>query len=236
LGNSVRTTETPYTAEYKITRVQTLANGNTITRESTEVKAVDSQGRLMTATTTAPLSGDQTPITHVNVFDPEARTHTNWSSPGQKATVITTFSPGFGNSNCATTTTTSDSGITHSPARVRRVKPAVEDLGTETIQGVEAHGRKTTTTTSAGEIGNDEPLVRSIERWTAIASGLTGLVVREITDDPQSGKTTRELVSLNQGEPALSTFLPPEGYEIVNKDASESSCQSIQQVALPPSQ
>lgn len=78
----------PYTAEYKISQVRTLADGSTITHESTEVIAFDSEGRRMTATTTVPDSADQTPRTHVNVFDPVARTTSSWSVPGQRATVM----------------------------------------------------------------------------------------------------------------------------------------------------
>ncbi len=51
-----------YTAEFKTTRVQTLANGTTITRESTETRALDSQGRSMVATTEALPNGTQQPI------------------------------------------------------------------------------------------------------------------------------------------------------------------------------
>jgi len=40
----VRAAKTPYTAEYKTSHVQTLADGTTLTRETTEVKALDSQG------------------------------------------------------------------------------------------------------------------------------------------------------------------------------------------------
>ena len=48
----VRAAKTPYTAEYTITHVQALADGTIITGELTEVKALDAQGRQMTATTT----------------------------------------------------------------------------------------------------------------------------------------------------------------------------------------
>ena len=75
----------------------------------------------------------------------------------------------------------------------------------------------------AGAAGNDAPLVSTSEAWTAVAVGLNGLLVREIRDDPRSGKTTRELTSLSQNDPDPATFQPPEGYEIVTKDAS--GCQ-----------
>jgi hypothetical protein len=66
-------------------------------------------------------------------------------------------------------------------------------------------------------------LVSTSERWTALTVGLNGLVVRDISDDPRRGKTTRELTNLTQGDPDPTTFQPPEGYEVVTKDSS--GCQ-----------
>jgi len=103
-------------------------------------------------------------------------------------------------------------------APVPRERPVIENLGNDTILGVEARGRRVTTIIPAGAIGNDEPLIRTTETWTAVAPGLFGLVVREATDDPQAGKTTKELESLAQDEPDASVFQPPAGYEIVNKE------------------
>jgi hypothetical protein len=230
MGNGAHGARLPYTAEFKITRVQLLANGNTITHESTEVKALDSQGRTMTSTTTIPLSEDQTPTTRGNVFDPVARTNTNWNSMSRQATVMAMRTPGQGRAPCATAV----AGSEPMTPRVQREMPTSEDLGTETIQGVEARGRRTSTVTPAGEIGNEAPLVRTIEVWTAILPGLRGLVVRQITDDPQSGKTTRELMNLSQTEPDPSAFQPPEGYEIVMKDMPEVSCPAVERIEPAP--
>ncbi len=102
-------------------------------------------------------------------------------------------------------------------------KTTSENLGTASIAGIEARGRRYTTTTPAGAAGNDAPLVSTSERWTALTVGLDGLVVRDITDDPRRGKSTRELTSLTQGDPDPATFQPPDGYEIVTKDSS--GCQ-----------
>jgi hypothetical protein len=60
--------------------------------------------------------------------------------------------------------------------------------------------------------------------WTAIAPGLTGLVVRQVTDDPQVGTMNKELGNFTQGEPDASVFQPPADYEIVNKEAPTSVC------------
>jgi hypothetical protein len=40
-----------------------------------------------------------------------------------------------------------------------------EDLGTQTTEGVEATGTRTTTTIAAGEIGNERPIEIVTERW-----------------------------------------------------------------------
>ncbi|MFZ1917183.1 MAG: hypothetical protein WAU58_06400 [Terriglobales bacterium] len=210
--------KTPYTAEYKITQVQTLAGGNTITRESTEVAAVDSQGRRMTSTTTT-AAENGTPRTESSVFDPVAKTLTRWSSPGKRARVRQ-----IGVGHGCSSTTEDEPRPSHSLTRAPHERPAVENLGTASIQGVEARGTRTTMTIPAGEVGNEAPLVRTSEVWSAVTVGLKGLLVREVVDDPRSGKWNRELTSINQNDPDPAVFQPPDGYEIVKVDASEAGC------------
>lgn len=223
VGTAHRVTpaRTPYTAEYTITIVQTLANGNTITHEESETRARDSQGREMTATTTTRGSKEQTRLTTVFVFDPVARTTTHWSSLGQRA-FVHTVSAGGAMHGCSTSTFAA-----HASARTSNARPTVENLGSASIQGIEARGTRTTTTIPAGEVGNEAPLVSTNERWTALAVGLNGLPVREISDDPRSGTRTKELTSIEQSDPDPAIFQPPAGYEIVSetaKDASASGC------------
>jgi hypothetical protein len=87
--------------------------------------------------------------------------------------------------------------------------------------GLEAHGTRITFTTPAGEIGNDRPLVHTTEVWTT-----PGLLVplRQITTDPRMGTETREVIGLDLGEPPLSTFQPPEGYDIQVDEMREVPC------------
>jgi hypothetical protein len=184
------------------------------------VKALDSQGRRMTAVTTTSDSGEHAEITHVFVFDPVARTQTHWNSPGTRATVTAMPAPGSAH-RCSPLASDPDAVlVTNGP----RSTSTTENLGTASIQGVEARGRRITTTIPAGAVGNEEPLVTTKEIWSAIAVGLNGLLVRDVTDDPRAGKSTRELTQLTQSDPDPATFQPPEGYEIVTKDGS--ACQS----------
>lgn len=228
----------PYTAEFKTTTVQTLANGTTITRTSTETRAADSQGRTMISQSNQNLGGNLPAFSFVHVEDPVESTRTNWDSNAKQARVIK-LPPQDQRRGCWA----SDSGnlrmnygpITPSSTAVRATsasgggaaiavsKPSIarEDLGVETIQGVEAHGYRTTRTIPAGQIGNDQPLVTTTESWR---SASLGIEVRRISDSPQSGKSTMELVSLDQSEPLITTFQPPEGYEVTTEELHQVAC------------
>jgi hypothetical protein len=202
------------------------ANATAVTHESTVVTARDSQGRKMTATTEIPTSADQAPITNFQVFDPVAHVTFNWSFPGRKATLMAIPFPGVIPRGCGFMV-----GRIFSPTE----KTTVEDLGNMAIQGVEARGRRTSTTIPMGAVGKHKghrPQVRatvvsSTEVWKAIDPGLTGLVVREVSEDAQSDKTSKELVKFSQSEPNTSVFQPPISYEIVNKEVNADPCVSF---------
>jgi hypothetical protein len=223
-GHPAQAVRLPYTVEYKISTEKTAPNGATITHEYTEVRSLDSEGRSMAAKTNIPMSGDETVRTHVGVIDPVARTTASWDSPGQTATVTKMAAPG---------THRSCPPVAPRQPTAQLPKPVIEDLGTETIQGVEARGRRTTTTIPAGSLGSDAPLTRTDEEWTAVAPGLRGLLVRRVFDDPQSEKLTKELVNLNQSEPDAAAFQPPAGYEIVEKSAPLGQCAAALAAPVP---
>jgi hypothetical protein len=213
-ANPAHTAHLPYTAEFKVTNVRVLANGSTITLNSILVAAADSDGRQATATTATRQSRDMPRATRINVFDPVAHINVNWSSPGQKATV-TEWLASVGPPPSCPPSAPNDARV---PVK-SMPGSIIEDLGTQTIRGIEAHGRRITTTLQTGTLGNDKPLVYIREFWTAIAPKLDGLNVREITIDPQAGKTTKELIHFKQSDPDPATFQPPHGYEVVARDA-----------------
>ena len=245
-----RTTQ-PYTAEFKITSEQTLANGTTITRETREMDALDSQGRRLTVTTTA-ATETRPERSSYHVYDPVARTNSNWSVPGERATVTPMPpipKPGQAGQTCWSATASSGSGAstiqTVAPrpeapsgpygvgsstalpaprvdtAKVEPPKEVHEDLGMQAFEGVQARGTRTTRSTPVGAIGNDEPLVRITETWRATSFGM---IVHEVTDDPQTGKRTKEMTQFSNREPYAGSFMPPEGYEIVTQEMHEIPC------------
>ncbi|HTX39000.1 MAG TPA: hypothetical protein VME43_28440 [Bryobacteraceae bacterium] len=88
---------------------------------------------------------------------------------------------------------------------------AVEDLGTQVVNGVSAQGVRTTRTIPAGTLGNDRDLKTVVERW-----GATDLrvLVKSVTTDSRSGTTTYDLTNLVLASPDASLFQVPAGYTI----------------------
>ncbi len=223
----------PYTAEFKITSVHTLANGTTITRDLTEIDAVDQSGRTLTVTKDLTGSPDRPTITRARVHDPVEGTDTSWDSLRTKTTIVK-GPPADQHQGCwateaglvrwqfgkpATSEAATKSAVA-APPKVRTGLVPV-DLGDTTIEGVVAHGTRHTWTTPVGEIGNDAPLVRTEENWYASS---ISLLLRSVSDDPQTGKRTRELVSMSLTEPDPALFQPPEGYEVVTETAHPVPC------------
>lgn len=86
-----------------------------------------------------------------------------------------------------------------------------EQLGKQSIEGVEAEGTRTTVTIPAGEIGNERPIEIVSERWY---SPELQLVVMTRHSDPRFGETTYKLTNINRSEPAKSLFEVPSDYTI----------------------
>ena len=213
--------------------MQTLADGTTITRESSCVQARDSQGRRIWINTSIPEYGNHGTHMSAHIEDPVAGTRTDWNSQ-KKIVTIVKLPPEDLRHGCwwseeghltihyppdRTTRIPNppaeSSGTTPSNA-VKETAPVLEDLGDAVILGVEAHGERHTQTTPAGEIGNSQPLVHTTETWTA--KGGLGLQLRMLNDDPRNGKEDQEAVSLTRGEPDAALFQPPDRYEVVNAE------------------
>jgi nucleoid-associated protein YgaU len=86
-----------------------------------------------------------------------------------------------------------------------------EELGKQTIEGVEAEGTRYVTTIPAGEIGNEQPIEMVFESWY---SPELQTVIMTRHSDPRSGENTYRLTNINRSEPAHSLFEVPADYTI----------------------
>ncbi|MCU1253934.1 MAG: hypothetical protein JWM83_233, partial [Candidatus Angelobacter sp.] len=86
-----------------------------------------------------------------------------------------------------------------------------EELGTQTIEGLSAQGKRETVTIPAGRIGNERPIEIVTETW--FSPDLHTMVLRKHSD-PRLGETTYRLTEIKRTEPDASLFQPPAGTKV----------------------
>lgn len=194
-------TGAPYSGTISEQRQQTLADGNQITRQ-TETKVYrDSQGRVRREMTRTNRSGESQSF--VTIFDPvagfEARLNTQ-KLTAEKHPVPT------GNNTAE--------GPQRPPSDGNGPEVKTEDLGTNTIQGLEATGKRVTRTIPAGEMGNTDAVQIVREIWTSTALKVP---VQMTSSDPHFGKSTTQLTGISQAEPDPALFQIPANYKVTTR-------------------
>jgi|SRR5271166_6065302 len=89
--------------------------------------------------------------------------------------------------------------------------PTTENLGDQTIAGIHATGTRITTTIPAGDMGNDQPIVTTSERWYSRELKATVMTKH---NDPWAGELKTQFTSVNTTEPDKSLFTVPADYKI----------------------
>ena len=204
----------PYTATWTQTSVQTLADGTTITRQTTTKFARDSSGRTYSEMhNQLPIgaNGQQRESVFYFVNDPVVHTNMNWNSNSKQAilfhqpTQALVAQPALPVARSTTSQANTQTATKPDPNFQR------EDLGTKNIAGVNAKGVRTTRIIPVGQIGNDQPITVVNETWRSPEYGLILMSTRE---DPRFGKTTREVTDFEPGDPDPSLFQAPQGYSV----------------------
>jgi hypothetical protein len=98
---------------------------------------------------------------------------------------------------------------------VKLAEPKIEQLGKQTVEGIEAEGQRATITIPAGEIGNELPILIVSESWYSPDLQVT---VMSRHSDPRMGETIYKLANINRAEPAHSLFEVPSDYTVVQRD------------------
>lgn len=86
-----------------------------------------------------------------------------------------------------------------------------DDLGTQTMEGIQVTGLRTTETIPEGKIGNDRPINIVIEVWT---SPELHTIVLSKRNDPRSGEQTFKLTNIQRSEPDPSLFTVPSDFKL----------------------
>jgi hypothetical protein len=92
---------------------------------------------------------------------------------------------------------------------------STESLGQQTIEGVAAEGKRTTTTIPAGAMGNQRAMSIVTEEWS---SSELQVVVLSTTKDPRMGETAYRLTNIQRTEPPATLFTVPADYTVKDFD------------------
>ena len=224
----------PYSATITNESVQTLGDGTHITQTISGNIARDSQGRTRQDAPLPPignLSAADAPHI-VFIQDPVSQTaytlnltdKTAQKMPGLPPNITTSGSVGGGKVIMQMADSVSAGGPPPGPppppimmqrtfVAADQSKATTEDLGTQTMEGIQVSGVRTTRTISAGEIGNDRPITIVTEVWTS--PDLKTIVYSKRTD-PRMGEQTFQLTNIVRSEPDVSLFTVPPDFKIVD--------------------
>ncbi len=211
-------TGAPYSATRVTTTQQVLAGGNVIQNQRNESVYRDSQGRtrMETPDHRPGPNNTTTSFVHIRVNDPVAGVTREIDNENRVVTEMSVRPGGRGGpqgNGRPGPPPNGPGGGRRGPGNGAQNDPNVTtvELGTQTINGVVATGRRTTHTIPAGTIGNAQPIQSTREVWMS-----TDLKepVRVIESDPRFGTTVTELTNINRSEPDASLFQAPSGYSV----------------------
>jgi hypothetical protein len=216
-------TAAPYTATAITETTQVLADGNRIVNKTSALVARDSQGRTRKETSLhriGPLQMDSPKLVFIN--DPTTHVQYILTPGGEGTKVIRKSAVGWDSGpniidlqGGAERHAIREKIIARSngPAKAEEVSKQVkhEELGTQTMEGVSAEGRRETVTIPAGQIGNERPIEIVTEVWSS--PELHMVVMRKHTD-PRVGETVFRLTDIKRNEPDASLFQPPANAKI----------------------
>jgi hypothetical protein len=223
----------PYSATITNENIQTLEDGTHINQNSTGNIARDSQGRTRqdaSLPAIGNLSAADAPHL-VFIQDPVAQTAYTLNLTDKTAQKMPALPPNFSASGAMSggpgkimmQMGTSVSAVGPPPMGITMQKTLItnndqgqvstEDLGSQTMEGVQVTGVRTTHTIPAGEIGNDRPISIVTEVWTS--PDLKTIVYSKRTD-PRMGEQTFQLTNIVRSEPDASLFTVPPDFKIVD--------------------
>jgi hypothetical protein len=230
----------PYSAEAVTQATQTLADGSHIVNSTSSMIYRDSEGRERREESIGKLgtmSAEGAPVKAIFISDPVAKVSYSLDTTTHTAHKLVGFGSGMGmgmgigavgSTSVAIvkpgTTVSSNRSFSYSSGAAgprmyvethvmggNDKAAKVENLGVQTMEGVQAEGTRTTVTIPAGQIGNERDINVVAERW--YSQELQALIMSKHSD-PRMGETTYKLTNINRAEPLHSMFEVPADYTI----------------------
>ena len=212
-------TNAPFTADVVTESSHTLADGNRIRQTVNSKVYRDSEGRTRREQTVSlnGLSPNSSPQPMVFINDPVSGV--NYSLNSKERSGFKSVRSGEGRG--ASPRIPSPDAGSRGPGGMGRRGASdpnfkTEALGRQTIEGIQAEGRRTTMTIPAGQAGNELPIHIVNETWYSPELQTTLLSKHS---DPRNGETVTRLINISRSEPARILFEAPADFKLSEMEA-----------------
>jgi hypothetical protein len=191
----------PFSGSDSIDWMRILEDGSVVATLQDAKLARDGQGRIYRENVTRfPANTSQkSRVKEIIIFDPVAHTRTECVMAAGHCNVTDYRAP---TSLAPQPVAALDNG-TRGLSR--------ENLGTDTIDGLNVVGTRETLTIKAGTAGNNQPISTTEGYWYSPELGVTLSVTRK---DPRTGTLVIHVVDLSRSEPDPSLFQVPENFVV----------------------
>jgi hypothetical protein len=208
----------PLTADIVNTHIQYLQDGNKITNEETSHFYRDSEGRTRRENKLVLAGHEGDAPTMIMISDPVAHTRFVLNIWRKEADEM----PGPGGPGPSDVMFmkkhADEQVVTGRRQTSSSAHETTEGLGTQSMEGVTAHGTRTSHVIPAGKIGNEKPISVTTESWY---SDELGMEVLRVHKDPWAGEVTTKVTDVRRGEPDASLFIPPADYKVNKVDGNK---------------
>jgi hypothetical protein len=202
-------TGVPMSGDLVVTRDTTLADGNHIhTRNQTKIyRDADGRVRREVGFELATPETGAAKRSIILITDPVAGKRYVLNPQNKTAHVMPLQSAGHGQGPPPTDADPGVKWIARDSSNVNR-----EQLGTKTVNGLQAEGTRVTRTIPAGQIGNENPIQVVTERWDSTDLQLP---LTAVHNDPMMGTVTTNLTNISRAAPDPTLFQVPSDYKTV---------------------
>jgi hypothetical protein len=241
-----------YSADQATTTTQVLQDGNRIVHTSTAKIYRDAQGRTRVEHTLGSIGpvGSEQPHTMIMINDPvakvqfhlEPQTHSAFKASSVELGPATKKHQAEATAMSGVRTSTNvafgSGGGEGGPGMVffkstlpGEVKKTTDDLGKQTMEGLQVTGTRTTITIPPGGEGNEQPMQIVDEQWYSPDLHTN---IKTVHTDPRMGQTVFTVTNVSRANPDASLFKIPAGYEVVDGPAAPKL--TLDMVGPPPVQ
>jgi hypothetical protein len=198
---------------------------NALVQPRTESVARDTQGRILRDIVTGEFERDTGPEAGstveehaITICDPTAETLTEIDTMNATAKIIHARSAAAAKHSAAPASRSFCSRQSAFHENLQSTQMSFQDLGTQTIEGIEAHGVRTTRTPlAATDGGNRMPGEEIADTW---CSDELSAVVLRVTETRSGMKVTAAMHNIVRGELDPALFEIPSGYAVTESIAA----------------